>query len=528
MHAMYIDPNDTDFLIIGNDGGAYLSYDRGETWDFLNHMAVGEFYNIAVDLSDPYRIGGGLQDNGTWIGPSATLRQTGPDSLGDEGYGITNADWQFVNDGDGFHAAFDPADPNIVYAESQGGALVRIHLNTGRRKRLNPSPKEGQPRFRFNWNTPFFISPHDPTVLYMAGNYVFKLTEHGDHWRRISEDLSTGQLEKMETVGSEAETYGTVVSLAESPLAKGMIWAGTDDGLVHLTTNDGAAWDNVTPDTVGGRYIARIEPSHHDRDTAYAAVDGHRDDDMDPYVLMTEDAGRTWRSISGDLPAGASVKVAREDLRSREVLYAGTERAAYLTVDRGRHWVKLNGDSLPTVAVDDLVQHPRELDLVAGTHGRSIYVLDDAAPLSQLTEVVLQSDLHLFEIPPAKPRIHMPYGGLWSHRMFRAKNPPMGARITYWLREYPGEKVEVAVKDAHGNKIRTLSGTDRPGINRLVWDLQYEKHDDYGNPEAWLGQTRFVPAGEYTVVVTVGEKKAKGSFTVLASPIAEDLASGGR
>jgi len=521
MHAMVIDPDDTDHLIIGNDGGAYVSYDRGETWEFLNTMAVGQFYNIAVDLSDPYRIGGGLQDNGSWVGPSASTREAGDDSLGESGYAITNADWSFVNDGDGFHVAFDPQHRNIVYAESQGGMLVRINLDTGRRKMLKPAAKEGQKRFRFNWNAPFFISPHDSTVLYLGGNYVFRLTQRGDRWERISDDLSTGALEKMITVGSDAETFGTVVSLAESPLAKGVIWAGTDDGLIHLTIDGGKHWTNVTPDDVGGRYIARIEPSPHDRDTAYVAVDGHRSDDMEPHIMMTADGGRSWSSITGDLPGGASVKVVRNDLKNADVLYAGTERAAYVSIDRGRHWVKLNGKSLPTVAVDDLVQHPREMDLVVGTHGRSIYVLDDASPLSQLNDEVMNSELHVFEIPPAKPRIVLPYGGLWSHRMFRAKNPPMGARISYWVRDDSSDDVDVAITDEHGNKIRKLTGPHHRGVNRVVWDLQYEKHDRYGNPESFLGQIRFVPPGEYTATLSAGKAKTKQTITVLPGPIGE-------
>ncbi len=522
MHAMVIDPADSDHLILGSDGGAYVSYDRGATWDFLNHMAVGEFYNVAVDLSDPYRIGGGLQDNGTWIGPSGNTRESGADSLGETGWAITNADWKFINNGDGFHVAFDPVDHNIVYAESQGGELIRIHLDTGRRKRLIPAPKEGEQRFRFNWNTPFFISPHDPTVLYMAGNHVFKLTARGDHWARISDDLSSGDMEKMITVGSDAETFGTVVSLAESPLHRGMLWAGTDDGRIHVTVNEGGAWKDVTPPEVDGRYISKIEASHRDPNAAYAAVDGHRDDDMDPHLLMTTDAGKTWRSIAGDLPAGGSVKVIREDCESQDVLYAGTERAAFVSIDRGGHWVRLNGESLPTVAVDDLVQHPREMDLIAGTHGRSIYVMDDASAFSQLTPEVLEADLHVFKIPDAKPRIFMPYSGLWSDRMFRAKNPAMGARITYWLRAFSSDEVKVTITDAHDNKIRSLTGTNRPGINRVVWDLQYEKHDRFQNPESGLGQTDFVPPGRYTATVSMDETEVKRTFMVLPSPIGEN------
>ncbi len=518
MHAFVIDPADTDHLLLGSDGGIYISYDRAESWDFLNHLAVGQFYNVAVDLSDPYRIGGGLQDNGTWIGPSATLRESGRDALGEEGTAITNEEWMFINNGDGFHVAFHPEDPNIVFCESQGGELVRVHLDSGVRKRLKPAAKEGEPRLRYNWNSPFFISPHDPDVLYLGGNCVFKFTDRGDRWERISGDLSTRDLEKIITVGSDAETHGTVVSLAESPLRKGMLWAGTDDGLIHRTTDDGKNWSNVTPLLVAGRYISKIEPSHHDADTAYAAVDGHRSDRMFPLVMMTTDGGENWESITGDLPGTSPVKVVREDVNNPNVLYAGTEQAAYVSLDRGAHWVKLNGKSLPTVAVDDLAIQPREMDLVAGTHGRSIYVLDDISPLSQLTPEVLNADLHLFDIADGKPKLFLPYGGLWGDRMFMAANPPMGAAITYWLRDYTGEDVSVTITDANGYTARKLNGTNRAGLNRVVWDLQYEKYDKHRSTDSFLRQTQFVPPGEYTALVMIGKKKESKKFRVLPPP----------
>ncbi|MCO6436619.1 MAG: glycosyl hydrolase [Phycisphaerae bacterium] len=522
LHAFWIDPADPKHLLLGTDGGAYVSYDRGENWDFFNHMPVGQFYNVAFDMSDPYRVGGGLQDNGSWIGPSESLHETGDDTLGEEGCAITNADWTFVYGGDGFHVAFDPVDADIIYAELQGGDLSRIHLDTGRRKKLNPAPKEGEPRFRFNWNTPFFISLFDHTTLYVGGNYVFKLTQRGDQWERISDDLSANDIDKVVSVGSEAETYGTVVSLAESPLAQGLLWAGTDDGRIHVTADDGTLWTDVTPPQVDGRYIAEIEPSHHARDTAYIAVDGHRSADYDPLLLVTEDLGNTWRAVTGNLPAGWSTRVIREDLRNPDVLYVGTEQAMWLSIDRGRTWTKLNGKSLPTVRVDDLKQHPREMDLIAGTHGRSIYILDDATPLSQLSQEVLDAPLHLFDIPDAKPRIFMPLGGIWTQRIFCAKNPPMGAYVSYWLREAAVDEVNIVIKDEFNNTIRKLSGANRPGINRAVWDLQLDKHDQFGNPEQWLGQTRFVPPGRYTATVTVGDQSATKSFTVLPSPIEYD------
>ncbi len=532
LHAMAIDPADPEHLLLGTDGGIYQSFDRAATWDFLDRAPLGEFYNIALDLSDPYRVAGGLQDNGSWVGPSANLRETGGDKPGETGGGITTHDWDYYFDADGYHTAFDPTDPDVLYAEAQGGGIARVNLRTAVSRNVRPAPKEGQPAFRFNWNTPFFVSPHvkkgEPTVLYMGGNCVFRLDDGGERWERISEDLSARDVDKILTVGSAAETYGTVVSLAESPLAAGMLWAGTDDGRVHVTRNGGGSdrkgWADVTPKEVGGRYIARVEPSHHAADTAYVAVDGHRIDDEAPHLLATDDAGKTWRSIVGDLPAGAPVLVVREDRWNKDVLYAGTEVAIYASVDRGAHWVRMNGGeagqdgSLPTVAVDDIQEHPREKDLVIATHGRSIWVLDDASPVSQLDASVLAKDLHLFATEPAKPRVFRGREGFWSERMFRAANPPMGARITYWLRDRTDDKVQVSITDAKGNLVRDLGGSGRAGMNRVVWDLLPEEQQRLPDRDADVGHRNFVPAGEYTVTVSAGKLKATGKVTVLEPP----------
>ncbi len=514
MHALAINPDDPDHLLMGTDGGVYLSWDKGSTWDYLDHVPTGEFYNVAVDNSDPYRIAGGLQDNGSWIGVSASIRSTS-ESPGIPAVAVTNADWNLTYWGDGFHVAFDPTDPNIFYAESQGGYLARIHLDTGVTKLLKPSPKEGQPRFRFNWNAPFFISPHDPSTLYFGGNYVFRLTERGDRWERISEDLSTRAIEKLETVGSEAETHCTVVSLAESPLAAGMIWAGTDDGLIHVTADGGATWSNVTPPEVNGWYISKIEPSHLERETAYVSVDGHRSDHYDPLILMTTDSGKTWKNITGDLPAGASVKCVREDVASANVLYCGTETGAYASIDRGVRWIRLNGDSLPTVAVDDIVQHPRERDLIAGTHGRSIYVLSDSSALLQLSGAVMGSELYALAIPDARGRRTLLHAGLWGDRAFGASNPANGARISYWLRERTDDDVSIAITDAGGTAVRTLTGPNRAGLNRVMWDLQREEYDRIQDP-AFMGAPQFVPPGEYTVTITMGKNKSVRKVNVLS------------
>lgn len=513
-HAMVIDTRDTDRLFIGNDGGFYISEDRGKTWNFQNTMAVGQFYNIALDDSDPYRVGGGLQDNGTWIGPSETITEEAPDTFMGRGGGITNAEWQFVYGGDGFYVAFDAEDKNIIYAEAQGGWIGRVHLDTGAIYTLKPAEREGQAKYRFNWNAPFFTSHHDSKTLYLGGNVVFKLTDRGNTWTQISDDLSTGDLAKMIAAGSLAEQYGTIVSLAESPVEQGVLWAGTDDGKVHMTRDDGGTWKDVTPAQVNGMYVSRIEASAHDVDTAYVTVDGHRSDNFSAIVLMTEDGGATWTDVKGDLPDGTPVDVIREDPRNPNVLYIGTETSAYVTIDGGVRWVKLNGKSLPTVAVEDLKIHAREMDLVAGTHGRSVYILDDVSAISQLTNDIVQKPLHVFTPMPGKPRYKLPYGGLWSDDMFIASNPPAGAMIHYWLRDYSPEPVKIVIKKGEHTVVE-LTGSNRPGLNRVTWDLLPDAKQRLDNPH---GLPEFVPAGTYDVSVSQEKLNGKTQVEVLDAP----------
>jgi len=516
-HAILVSPEDPDHIVIGTDGGASQTFDGGKTWDFLNTIATGQFYNISLDDSDPYRVIGGLQDNGTWLGPSATNKNEAEDKAAKVSpTGITNSDWQLVNWGDGFHADFDPTDPNVMYGEWQGGNLVRIDLSDSDRRYIAPEAREGEPRNRFNWNSPFFVSKHDGKTLYIGGNYVFKLTQRGEKWKRISPDLTTRDPDKMETVGSNAETHCTVVSLDESPLRKGLLWAGSDDGLVHVTRNDGTSWQNVTPPATKGRYVSRVHASAHAEGRCYVTLDGHRDDDMRPCVLATDDFGKSWRDVSGALPKRRSVMVVREDLFNEDVLYCGTENACYLSLDRGKTWTKMHGDALPTVPVYDIKQHARESDVVLGTHGLSIWVLDGARWISELSQKVLDSPLHVFSIADARPKWFIGYSGLWTHKVFRAPNPPMGVRIDYWIREYTGEPVRVTVEGAKGVVVKTLVGNNAPGYNRVVWDLV---------PEEWLQaadqgeDTLFVPfharPGTYKVMLAMGEHKAEGTFKVL-------------
>jgi photosystem II stability/assembly factor-like uncharacterized protein len=510
-HAIVIDPADPERIFLGNDGGLYLSHDRAATWDFLDHLNVGQFYHVDVDMSVPYRIGGGLQDNGSWIGPSSTNFNSGSENKP----GILNEDWTAVYGGDGFRVAFDPTDANIIYATSQGGNLSRIHLDTQLSHPLRPAADEGQERLRFNWDAPFLISHHDPTVLYHAGNKVFKLLNRGDHWYAISEDLSRREVDKVMSEGSQAETYGTVVALSESPLQQGVMWAGTDDGLVHVTFDEGESWERVTPKQVQGLYVAHLEASHHDTRTAYCAIDGHRSDVFDALILMTSNGGGKWKDITGDLPSDSPVRIVREDPDNPEVLYCGNEQAAYVTFDRGEHWLVLGGKSLPTVPVYDLALQTREKDLVAGTHGRSIWILDGIGCLAELS-AVKDLPLHLFPVPDATPTLFGFRGYGSGNRVFKGANPPQGAVITFWLRDLPEEPVSVRIENGTGQEVRTLGNPGRPGLNRLVWDLQADPKHRFNNSRR--SGPVFVEPGIYQVIVAAGGESARTEFTVHPYP----------
>lgn len=516
-HAIIIDPSDPSHIVVGTDGGAYQTFDKGETWDFLNTIAVGQFYNIALDNSDPYRIIGGLQDNGTWVFPSATHKEIAKDeACRTPQTGITNSDIEFVLWGDGFHGEFDPTDPDTVYAEWQGGNITRVNIKTGEKRWSIPEAREGQPRHRYNWNSPFTVSTHDPDVIYHAGNKVFKLTDKAEKWESISPDLTTNHPDKMTTVGSNAETYCTVVSLSESPLKKGILWAGSDDGLIHITQDEGKSWQNVTPKEVNGFYISRLHASAHEEGTCYASVDGHRSDNMDPMLLMTQDYGKSWSDVTGDLPKGWSVMVVREDLKNKEVLTCGTENAVYVSLNRGKNWTKLHGKALPTVPVYDIKQHCREDDLVLATHGRSVWILDDASFLSSLSAEVLDAPLHLFSLKDVKPRWKVAYNGLWSHKLFRAPNPPMGVKIDYWISEYTGDDISITIENEKGVTMKKLSGSNAPGFNRAVWNLQpddWHKLADKGE-ETMMNDFHSRP-GSYTVKIKMGDHSAEGTFKIL-------------
>ncbi|HEY0006988.1 MAG TPA: hypothetical protein VGB17_19565 [Pyrinomonadaceae bacterium] len=509
LHALWIDPANPDHLLLGTDGGVYASYNRSDSWQYINNFPVGEFYRVAVDMQRPYNIAGGLQDNFSWIGPSQTRNRDG----------ITNSNWQSLGGGDGMYCAIDPNDPSIVYTESQNGTISRLNLKTGERKSIQPAAKEGQPAFRFNWTSPFWISHFDNTVLYLGGNRLFKLTERGDKWEAISPDLSTQDVQRITTAGSGAETNGAIYTISESMLTRGLIWTGTDDGKVWLTRNDGRDWADLTanlPREAKGLWVSRVEASHFDEGTAFVAIDGHRNDVYTPLLFITTDYGKSWKSIAANIPRNNPVKVIREDPVNKNLLFAGTEFGFYVSFDRGGRWTRFM-PGLPTVAVDDILVHPRERDLIIATHGRSLYIMDDIRPLEELTPEVLNSDLHLFSIRTGLEFYYLPGSDEYSGKgVFKAPNPPFGTYISFYLKRYTGEDYSINIADASGRTIRKLSGTPVPEINRVVWNLQPDAEEGGGGGGGGGGQPRLVRPGEYTVTLTVGEKKATQKVRVEA------------
>jgi photosystem II stability/assembly factor-like uncharacterized protein len=495
-HALVIDPRNGKRLLLGTDGGAYQSYDAGARWQHLSTFAGGEFYRIAVDDSNPYRICGGLQDNQSWVGPSRTITKEG----------IRNADWIAVPGGDGFYCFFDRSDNNVVYAESQEAYAERFDLRSGALKEIRPQPAEGQPGYRFHWNSPLIPSLHDASVFYVAGNRVFRFSDKGDRWRIISPDLSLNEQAKTVTTGSGAENYGVVYTLAQSPIKAGVLWAGTDDGNVWVTQDEGGNWTNLTrnlPAAAHGHWVSRIEAGWKDANVAYVAVDGHRDGVFTPMAYRTADGGRTWTSITGNLPANGPVKVVREDPNNTSLLYAGTEFGLYASADAGRTWTKIG--SLPTVAVDDILLHPRERDLVVATHGRSLFIIDDVRPLEELTPAVRASAAHLFPIRSVQGYEQQPG---WTESsgsgVFRGDNPMYGALITYYVSRYTGQDAKITIENAAGRTVANLTAPGTPGLNRVAWDLK--PTSDVLTAYGGEGQ-KFVPAGDYTVTFTYGSVK---------------------
>jgi photosystem II stability/assembly factor-like uncharacterized protein len=429
-------------------------------------------------MARPYHLCGGLQDNNVWCGPSATF----------DTRGISNADWFTVGGGDGFYAQIDPTDPNLVYAESQDGNVLRRDLRTHESRSIRPPAPEGE-HYRFQWNSPIVISSHDPKTIYYGGNDLFMSHDRGDGWTRLGPDLTTGQDRgKLPIMGKVRDKYTLsrddgvehwpcITTVSESPLNKDLLWAGTDDGNLQVTRDGGKNWKNVAERVKGvpkGTYVSRVLASRYAEGTAYATFDGHRGNDFGIYVYMTTDYGETWKPIRNGLPDDTGiVHVIREHHRNPKLLFVGTEHGLFVSPDQGSRWMRL-GLNLPTVPVDDIAIHPRENDLVLGTHGRSIWILDDITPIEELSDAVTAEDLHLFDLRPATEWRIANRGGNTGQKVFFGANPPNGALIHYYLKTKPEEKerVRITISDKDGKVVRDLDGTKDVGVNRVVWNLR--------------------------------------------------------
>ncbi len=582
-HAIWVDPKNGRHVMVGNDGGLDISYDQGDSFDFVNTMAAGQFYAVSADMRKPYYVCGGLQDNGSWCGPSANPRN--------ERQGILNSDWYRVGGGDGFYTQQDPSDWAIMYSESQDGSTNRLDLRTNRTTSVRPNPGRGGrggatpetanpaaalqqqmgfgggggapnivppapdgTQFRFYWNTPFILSPHNPHVIYLGGDRLFKSMNRGETWtytKDLTNNVGRNSRPIMGVAGDKAmaskhdgaAAYSNIVTISESYVMPGALWVGTNDGNVQVSRDGGSIWENVVANVQGvpkETHVSRVEASHFDAATCYVTFDGHRTDDHKPYVFVTTDYGKTWKSIASNLPAG-NANVIREDPKNQNLLYLGTEYAFYVSLNKGAEWKRFM-TGLPTVRIDDILVHPRDNDLIVATHGRSIWIIDDITPLQKLTEQVTSADVTLFE-----PRNGVQWMSndiqrsinVGGQKNFRGENPQRGTAISYYLKNAPSD-VKITISDYTGKVVRTFNAcadanasdcaSNKAGLNRVQWPLNADIPPALREAMARLGRGggggggrggvggQPVEAGVYLVKLTVNGKDYATKVVVEPDP----------
>jgi photosystem II stability/assembly factor-like uncharacterized protein len=577
-HAMWVDPKNPKHLIIGNDGGLDVSYDQADTWEFVNTVPVGQFYAVSADMRKPYYVYGGLQDNGTWGGPSATRSNQG----------ITNAEWFRVGGGDGFYTQADPTDWTTIYVESQDGNVQRLDLRTGRAANIKPraaarpaqgprgqaaaaqpagevqpgapvvpaafgfpqqgvnivpAPPEGA-QFRFFWNTPILLSPFNPRTVYLGANELFRSYDRGDTYlgspdltknisRFVRPIMGVAGDAPMASKHDGAGAFSSIVTISESPAMPDVIWVGTNDGNVQVSRDGGGTWKNVVDNVPGvpkETHVSRVEASHFDAGTCYVSFDGHRTDDMKPYVFVTRDYGQTWKALASNLPAVGNVNVIKEDPKSKNLLYLGTEYGFYISINGGAEWKRfMNG--MPTVRIDDVMVHPRDNDLIVATHGRSIYILDDITALQQLSDEVTKEDAHLFDVRPGtewKTDITLSRS-IGGSKNFAGENPAQGVAISYYLKAAAAGDVKLTISDYSGKVIRTYDGPKTAGLNRVQWDFrptpaagaQTRGGGGGGGGRGGFGG-QVVDPGAYLATLSVGGKTYTAKVVVMEDEFGRD------
>ncbi|MFC1554807.1 hypothetical protein ACFL7D_09250 [candidate division KSB1 bacterium] len=545
-HAMWIDPNKKDRFYIGNDGGVFISHDQGENYLMFDNVPVSQFYAISVDMREPYWIYGGLQDNNSWGGPSNSR----------DAQGILNDHWFNINGGDGFHTQVDPSDWRIVYCESQGGRISRINVETRVRQSISPNRNNtinwedhlkmqtnGREGFRFNWSSPIVLSPHNPKTVLFGGNHLFRSVDRGDTWEIISPDVSTNDVNRMQPSGgmtpdnTAAEVHCTIITISESSIRPGIIWVGTDDGNVQVTRNSGMTWENVSGNIFGvpsGLWVSRVAASNFDLGTAYVTIDGHRSDNFQPWVFKTTDFGRTWENIGAGLPADHPVYIIKEDIKNPDLLFAGTEFEVFASVDGGNNWFSIL-NNMPNVAFHDLVIHPRDGDLIAATHGRAVWIMDDITALQQLTPDVKHSEAYLFDSRPAVVWQRVSRGAA-SYRgdfHYGGENPRTAANVHFFIGSEPSGDVILEISQMNSELKHTTAVDVSVGVNRYEWNFRFDPPQVSAEQRGQMqqmsqrggrgfgGRGASAGPGTYLVKLTVNGKTYTNTLVVRSDPLLE-------
>ncbi|MFN5478668.1 MAG: WD40/YVTN/BNR-like repeat-containing protein [Chitinophagaceae bacterium] len=519
-HALWINPNNTNQLYLGTDGGVYLSLDRGATWMFVQNLPVGQFYHVDHDMNDPYRVFGGLQDNGSWVAPSSTPG------------GVSNGDWKAIYGGDGFWVTPDPTDPNIVYAESQGGDVNRVDLRSVKSVGVRPLQTSGDEKLRWNWNTPIVIGKANPKNLYTGAQYLYRSKDQGRNWTKISPDLTTNDKKKQEQENSgglsadntSAENHTTIFTIAESPLDENIIWVGTDDGNLQVSTDGGATWNNTSTAIAATgipsqTWVSSIQPSHFNKQVVYATFDNHMYGDHATYAAKSEDGGKTWKAFKSKEFSGFAHKIL-EDPINKNLLFIGTEMGLFASLNGGSDWFRMKNNIPWYALVRDLKIHPRTNDLIIATHGRGILIVDDISAMRNLSTEILSKEIHLFETGEIELSTgRFGDGGFPSTGGWVSPNAPSLKPFEYYLKDrILSGTIKLEIYDEAGKLVQSVPGTNRKGINRVTWSQRMMP------PKTATGATKpdnggavapQVLPGNYTLKLKVGSKELTQNFKMV-------------